>query len=52
MLTLLVSGVMMIISMVVTLFTRGVGVIGKDVNRTNTEMTSRMIEGIEWMNVI
>jgi subfamily B ATP-binding cassette protein MsbA len=42
----------MIISVIVKLFTRGVGIIGKEVTRTNTEMASRMIEGIEGMNVI
>jgi subfamily B ATP-binding cassette protein MsbA len=51
-LTLLVLSVMIMISLIVKLFTRRVGIIGKEVTRTNTAMTTRMIEGIEGMNVI
>ena len=51
-LTLLVTAVMLIISMIVKLFTRHVGIIGKEVTRTNAVMASRMIEGIEGMKVI
>jgi ATP-binding cassette, subfamily B, bacterial MsbA len=51
-LTLLVSAIMVVISIIVRLLTRQTQSLGEKVTRRNTELTNRMVEGIDGMKVI
>jgi subfamily B ATP-binding cassette protein MsbA len=51
-LTLLVTAIMVVISVIVSLLTRQAQSLGEKVTRHNTELTNRMVEGIEGMKVI
>ena len=51
-LTLLVTAIMVVISVIVRLLTRQTQSLGEKVTRHNTELTNRMVEGIEGMKVI
>ncbi len=51
-LTLLVTAIMVVISVIVRLLTRQTQSLGEKVTRHNTELTNRMVEGIDGMKVI
>ena len=51
-LTLLVTAIMVVISVIVRLLTRQTQSLGEKVTLHNTELTNRMVEGIEGMKVI
>lgn len=51
-LTLLVAAIMVVISIIVRLLTRQTQSLGEKVTRRNTELTSRMVEGIDGMKII
>lgn len=51
-LTLVVVAIMVVISIIVRLLTRQAQSLGEKVTRRNTELTNRMVEGIDGMKVI